>query len=264
MPLILVIVFALLGAPVFAIMAGATIVAWLTHDTAALQHARFIAPDVLDERFAGSPILVTVPLFTFVGYMMAQSRAPERIVRAANAVFGWLPGGLAIVCIIASAFFCTLTGGSAVTIVAVGGLLYPALLKNGYPKDYSLGVIMTGGSLGLLLPPSLPILIYSLVAGIDFTKAFKAGVVPGTFMIALFAVHAMYVGVRYKIPRTRPDLKEMGASLWSLKWELCVPALVLGGLGVGLATIDEAAAIAAVFVGCIEFFVFKDLKVKDL
>src|SRR5690349_13976738 len=228
MPLILVIVFALLGAPVFAIMAGATIVAWLTHDTAALQHARFIAPDVLDERFAGSPILVTVPLFTFVGYTMAQSKAPERIVRAANALFGWLPGGLAIVCIFASAFFCTLTGGSAVTIVAVGGLLYPALIKNGYPKDYSLGVIMTAGSLGLLLPPSVPIFIYSLVAGIDLTKALKAGIIPGLFMIGLFVLHAMYVGVKYEIPRTKPNLHEMASSLWSLKWELAVPVLVLG------------------------------------
>lgn len=263
-PLLLVFVFALLGAPVFTIMAGATIVAWLTYDTAALQHVRFLAPDVLDERFAGSPILVTVPLFTFVGYTMAQSKAPERIVRAANALFGWMPGGLAIVCIMASAFFCTLTGGSAVTIVAVGGLLYPALVKNGYPKDYSLGVIMTGGSLGLLLPPSLPILIYSLVAGIDFTKAFKAGVVPGTFMILLFVVHAMYTGVKYKIPRTKPDLKEMGIALWELKWEIAVPALVLGGLGVGLTTIDEAAAIAAVFVICYELLIHKDLKLKDM
>jgi tripartite ATP-independent transporter DctM subunit len=256
--------FALLGAPVFAIMAGGTLLAWYTHDTANLQHARFLAPDVLDERFAGSPILVTVPLFTFVGYTMAQSKAPERIVRAANALFGWLPGGLAIVCIIASAFFCTLTGGSAVTIVAVGGLLYPALLKSGYPKDYSLGVIMTGGSLGLLLPPSLPILIYSLVAGIDFTKAFKAGVVPGTFMILLFAVHAMYTGVKHKIPRTKPNAREMGSALWALKWELCVPVLVLGGLGIGLATIDEAAALAAVFVPAVELLVHEDLKLKDM
>lgn len=262
--LLLVLVAALLGAPVFAIMAGATLIAWLTSDTSSLQHVRFIAPDVLDERFAGSPILVTVPLFTFVGYTMAQSKAPERIVRAANALFGWLPGGLAIVCIIASAFFCTLTGGSAVTIVAVGGLLYPALLKAGYPKNYSLGVIMTGGSLGLLLPPSLPILIYSLVAGVDFTKAFKAGVVPGTFMIAIFAVHAMYVGVKYKIPRSTPNLKEMGASLWSLKWEICVPVLVLGGLAVGLTTIDEAAAIAAAFVAAVELLIHRHLKLKDM
>jgi tripartite ATP-independent transporter DctM subunit len=262
--LVLVVLFAFLGAPVFAIMAGATELAWLAHSSTNMQHARFIAPDVLDERFAGSPILVTVPLFTFVGYTMAQSKAPERIVRAANALFGWLPGGLAIVCIMASAFFCTLTGGSAVTIVAVGGLLYPALIKNGYPKDYALGVIMTGGSLGLLLPPSLPILIYSLVAGIDFTKAFKAGIVPGTLMIALFSLHAMYMGLKHDIPRTRPNLREIATSLWVLKWELCVPVLVLGGLAVGLATIDEAAALAAVFVPAVELGIHRDLKPKDM
>lgn len=261
---LLILGFALLGAPVFVVMAGATIVAWLTHATASLQHARFLAPDVLGESFAGSPIMVTVPLFTFVGYTMAQSKAPERIVRAANALFGWLPGGLAIVCIFASAFFCTLTGGSAVTIVAVGGLLYPALIKNGYPKDYSLGVIMTGGSLGLLLPPSVPILIYSLVAGIDFTKAFKAGVVPGLFMIGLFVVHAMYVGAKHRIPRTKPNLAEMGSALWSLKWELAVPTLVLGSLAVGLATIDESAALAAIFVLAVELLIFKDLKLRDM
>ncbi len=261
---LVVLVFALLGAPVFAIMAGATLLAWLTHHTAELHFTRFIAPDVLDERFAGSPILVTVPLFTFVGYVMAHSKAPERIVRAANAFFGWLPGGLAIVCIVASAFFCTLTGGSAVTIVAVGGLLYPALVKNGYPKDYSLGVVMTGGSLGLLLPPSLPILIYSLVAGIDFTKAFRAGVLAGTMMIGLFAIHAMYMGLKHDIPRTKPNLREMALAFWGVKWELCVPALVLGSLGLGLASIDEAAALATIFVVCVELLVYRDLKPKDM
>ena len=173
MILLFILIFALIGAPVFAVMAGATQLAWVTHDNPDLHYVRFLAPDVLDERFAGSPILVTVPLFTFIGYLLAESRAPERIVRASEAFFGWLPGGLAVVCIIASAFFTTLTGGSAVTIVAVGGLLYPALVRYGYPKDYSLGLVMTGGSLGLLLPPSLPILIYSLVAGIDSAKRSK-------------------------------------------------------------------------------------------
>jgi len=262
--LLFVIVFALIGAPVFAVMAGATELAWLTHTDAAKHFVRFLAPDVLDERFAGSPILVTVPLFTFIGYLLAESKAPERIVRASEAFFGWLPGGLAIVCIIASAFFTTLTGGSAVTIVAVGGLLYPALVRYGYPKDYSLGLVMTGGSLGLLLPPSLPILIYSLVAGIDFTKAFKAGVVPGLLVVFLLALHAVYIGVKYKIPRTRPRLKEMGGALWAIKWELGIPVLILGSLATGLADIDEAAAIAAFYVLAVEMFVFRDLKWKEM
>jgi len=262
--LVFVLVFALLGAPVFAVMAGATELAWLTHGNPDLHFVRFLAPDVLDERFAGSPILVTVPLFTFIGYMLAESKAPDRIVRAAEAWFGWLPGGLAIVCIMASAFFTTLTGGSAVTIVAVGGLLYPALVRYGYPKDYSLGLVMTGGSLGLLLPPSLPILIYSLVAGIDFTKAFKAGVVPGMLVVFLLAVHAAYIGVKHKIPRTRPKLGEMGDAFWMIKWELGIPVLILGSLATGLADIDEAAALAAGYVLLVELLVYKDLKAKDL
>jgi C4-dicarboxylate transporter, DctM subunit len=258
-----VILFALIGAPVFAVMAGTTELAWLTHENEALRHVRFLAPDVLDERFAGSPILVTVPLFTFIGYLMAESKTPERIVRASNAFFGWMPGGLAIVCIFASSFFTTLTGGSAVTIVAIGALLYPALLQRGYPKDYSLGLVMTGGSLGLLLPPSLPILVYSLVAGIDFTKAFKACLIPGFLVILLLSVHAAYVGVKAKIPRTAPDPREMAAALWVIKWEAGIPVLILGGLFTGLTGIDEVAALAAAYVLIIEVYVYKDIKLSD-
>src|SRR5277367_3954942 len=214
-----VVALALLGAPLFAIMGGASELAWLLHPDPAQHFLNRIAPTVLDEeRFAGSPILVTIPLFTFVGYVMAESKTPDRIVRASRAVFGWMPGGLAIVCIVASAFFTTLTGGSGVTIVAIGGLLYPALKKQGYPDGYSLGLVTTGGSLGLLLPPSLPIMVYALVAGIDFNAAFKAGIIPGVMIMALLAVHAAWVGRKHKVPRSRPSLREMGSSLWRLKW----------------------------------------------
>lgn len=261
--LMFVILFALIGAPVFAVMAGTTTLAWFLHPNPAMHHLRFLAPDVLDDRFAGSPILVTVPLFTFIGYLMAESKAPERIVRASNAFFGWLPGGLAIVCIFASAFFTTLTGGSAVTIVAIGALLYPALKSKGYPDDYSLGLIMTGGSLGLLLPPSLPLLIYSLVAGIDFTKAFKAGIIPGFLIIGILSAHAIWVGVRSKIPTTRPALREMGEALWLMKWELGIPILILGGLATGLTELDESAAFAALYVLIVEVFIHKDIKLKE-
>ncbi len=258
-----VFVFALIGAPVFAVMAGVTELAWLTHENPGQQFVRFLAPDVLDERFAGSPILVTVPLFTFIGYVLAESNTPKRLVRASNALLGWLPGGLAMVCILASAFFTTLTGGSAVTIVAIGGLLYPALRQQGYPERFSLGLVMTGGSLGLLLPPSLPILVYSLVAGIDFTKAFKAGIIPGVLVMALLAVYSFYVGIKAKVPRTQFDLGELFVAGWKIKWELFIPVLILGGLFTGTADIDEIAAVAALYVVIIEVFVYKDLKVKS-
>jgi tripartite ATP-independent transporter DctM subunit len=257
-----VIASALLGTPLFAIMGGASELLWLTHHDPTQQFLRRIAPNVMEERFADSPILVTIPLFTFVGYLMAESKAPDRIVRAASAFFGWMPGGLAMVCIVASAFFTTLTGGSGVTIVAIGGLLYPALRKQGYPDGYSLGLVTTGGSLGLLLPPSLPILVYALVAGIDFNAAFKAGIIPGVMIMVFLGIHAAYIGHKHNVPRSRPNLKEMGAAVWLLKWELGVPVVILGGLGTHLTSLDESAALTALYTIVVEIFIHKDLTLK--
>jgi C4-dicarboxylate transporter DctM subunit len=300
---IVIIVLALIGMPLFAVMGGSSQALWLTHDQEGLRHLRFIAPNVLDERFAGSPILVTIPLFTFVGYLMAESKTPDRIVRASSAFFGWMPGGLAIVCIVASAFFTTLTGGSGVTIVAIGGLLYPALRKQGYPHEYALGLVTTGGSLGLLLPPSLPILVYALVAGIDFNVAFRAALGPGIMIMIMLALHAVYTGIKYDVPRSitltevfwgwvhffkvllgvekgggasiverwgaHAGLRKMGGiaremvlAVWLIKWELGVTVVILGGLGTGLTSLDESAALAAVYTLCIEVFVYKDLDLK--
>ncbi len=253
---------AVIGTPLFALMGGATELFWLTHADPAYRHLRYIAPTVLDERFAGSPILVTIPLFTFVGYLMAESKTPDRIVQASRAFFGWMPGGLALVAIAASAFFTTLTGGSGVTIVAIGGLLYPALRKQKYPDDFSLGLVTTGGSLGLLLPPSLPILIYALVAGIDFAKAFKAALLPGLLIMALLYAYSAYVSIRAKVPRDPPRLSTMGEALWLLKWELFIPIIILGGLMTGLTSLDESAAVTALYTFVIEVFVYKDLSIK--
>ena len=255
---------ALLGMPLFAVMGGGSELLWLLHDDKAKHFLRFIAPNVMEERFADSPILVTIPLFTLVGYTMAESKAPDRIVRASSAFFGWLPGGLAMVCIVASAFFTMVTGGSGVTIVAIGGLLYPALRKQGYPSDYALGLVTTGGSLGLLLP-SLPVLVYALVAGIDINAAFKAGLLPMLLISVLLGIHAAWIGVKYKVPRQAPSLREMGSALWLLKWELGVPVVLLGSLGSGLAGLDEAAALTAVYTLFVEVVIHRDLSLeKDL
>src|SRR5580658_3582923 len=254
---------ALLGTPLFAILGGASELAWLMHPDSTQHFLNRIAPTVLDEeRFAGSPILVTIPLFTFVGYVMAESKTPDRIVRASRAFFGWMPGGLAIVCIVASAFFTTLTGGSGVTIVAIGGLLYPALRKQGYSDAFALGLVTTGGSLGLLLPPSLPILVYSLVAGIDFNKTFKAGLVPGFLVMAMLGVYAAWVGKRENVKLESPRLSEMGKALWMLKWELLIPIIILGGLATGLTELDESAGLAALYTLLIEVYIYKDLSLK--
>jgi len=255
-------VLAILGTPIFALMGGASELAWLTHPDPAYRHLRYLAPTVLDSRFAGSPILVTIPLFTFVGYLMAESKTPDRIVQASRAFFGWMPGGLALVAIAASAFFTTLTGGSGVTIVAIGGLLYPALRKQKYPDDFSLGLVTTGGSLGLLLPPSLPILVYALVAGIDFAKAFKAALLPGLLIMALLYAYSAYVAIKAKVPRDPPKLSAMAEALWLIKWELLIPVIILGGLMTGLTSLDESAAITALYTLIVETLIYKDLSIK--
>lgn len=256
----LVVALALLGTPLFAIMGGASELAWmLDKNYGAL---RYIAPKVLDNHFAGSPILVTIPLFTFVGYVLAEAKTAQRLVRASSALVGWMPGGLAIVCVIASAIFTLFTGGSGVTIIAIGGLLYPALRHQGYSDKFSLGVVTTGGSVGLLLPYSLPLMVYSLVAGVDFNIAFKAVLLPGILVILMLAAYSMYVGITEKIPRRVVSAREMFASVWDLKWELGIPVLLVAGIKTGLAAIDEAAGLVALYTVLIEVFVYKDLKLK--
>ncbi|MBL8954756.1 MAG: TRAP transporter large permease [Myxococcaceae bacterium] len=217
---------------------------------------------MLDEQFAGSPVLVTIPLFTLLGYLLAESKAPERIVGAARAFLGWMPGGLAVVCLVASAFFTTLTGGSGVTIVAIGGLLLPTLLGQKYPEKFSMGLVTTGGSLGLLFPPSLAILVYALVAGLDFTLAFKAGLIPGVLVLGILIVYSLVVGVREKVQREPLRLSALGGALWSLKWELGVPVIILATMGSGLAGLDESAGVAVAYAAFYELFVHRDLKVK--
>lgn len=258
----LVAALALLGTPLFAIMGGSAELAWLSHAEVEYRHLRFIAPTVLDAHFSDSPILVTIPLFTFVGYMLAEARTPDRLVAAARAVLGWLPGGLAIVAVVASAVFTLLTGGSGVTIIAIGGLLYPALRKQGYSEDFSLGLVTTGGSVGLLLPYSLPLLIFALVAHVDFVKAFKAVIVPGLLVIILLAIYSAVIGLKEKVQRDPPKLEEIVRSLWELKWELLIPVILIIGLGTGLASIDESAGLVAAYTLVVEFFVYRDLSWK--
>ena len=258
----LVILLALLGTPLFAIMGGASELAWLYHHDPTQQKLERIAANILSEHFAGSPILVTIPLFTFVGYVLAESKTAERLVRASKAVFGWMPGGLAIVCVVASAVFTLFTGGSGVTIIAIGGLLYPALRKEGYSERFSLGVLTSGGSIGLLLPFSVPLMVYSIVGHVDLEAANKAVVAPGLVVLVIFSLYAVYVGVKEKIPRKPFELKEVLDSMWVLKWELGILVVLIVGFKYGGCQLDEVAGILALYTILIEVFVYKDLSLK--
>jgi tripartite ATP-independent transporter DctM subunit len=176
-------------------------------------------------------------------------------------VLGWLPGGLAIVCVVTSAVFTVLTGGSGVTIIAVGGLLYPALRKQGYSDAFALGLVTTGGSVGLLLP-SLPLGVYAIVGHIDLNELFKAVLVPGLFVIVLLSVYCAIVGSREKVAREPPQLDKMASAIWDLKWELGILPLLMAGVGTGLTSLDEAAGMVAFYVVIIEFFIYRDLSWK--
>ena len=256
-----VVLLALLGTPLMAILGGSAEILWLLHPDEAYRHLRFIAPTVLDERFSDNPVVVTIPLFTFVGFVLAEAKTPDRLVAAARSVLGWLPGGLALVCIIASAVFTVLTGGSGVTIIAVGGLLYPALRKQGYSEAFSLGLVTTGGSVGLLLP-SLPLGAYALLAHLDLAMVFKAVLVPGLLVVGLLGAYAAWVAHREGIPRERPRLDAMAATTWDLKWEFGLLALLAIAMGTALTTLDEVAGLVAFYVVIVEFFVLRDLSWK--
>ena len=250
---------ALLGAPLFAIFGAA---AMLLFSDLANTPITGATNDVFSEKFANSPLLVTIPLFTFAGYLMAESGTPQRLVKMSRAWLGWLPGGLAIVCLMASAFFTTFTGGSGITIVAIGGLLYPALMADRYPENFSLGLVTSGGSLGLLFPPSLPIIIYGVVAGQQIEYLFMAGVIPGILTLIAIGVYAVYVGKANKMPRTAFVRADAAASLWEAKWEVLLPLVLIGGMLTGSLRIHEAAAFTALYVLVIEVWVYRDVSFR--
>jgi C4-dicarboxylate transporter, DctM subunit len=248
------------GTPLFVLMAGGTATAWWLSG----HPVNRLAPRVLDETFAGSPVLVTIPLFTLLGYLLAESKAPQRLVEASRKVLGWLPGGLALVCLGASAFFTTLTGGSGVTIVAIGGLLLPTLRQQGWSERFSFGLVTTGGSLGLLFPPSLPILVYALVAGLDFELAFRAGVLPGMVVILVLGAWAAFVGTKERIQREPFVASEALAALGLVKWELGLPVVILGSLASGLTSLDESAAVGVLYTLIVVVQVHRDLSWKEV
>ncbi|MGB8222398.1 MAG: TRAP transporter large permease [Polyangiales bacterium] len=258
--IVILIVVAIFGAPLFTIFGAAAMLLFgALPDTSITGTAN----DVFSEKFADSPLLVTIPLFTFAGYLLAESGTPHRLVKLSRAWLGWMPGGLAIVCLMASAFFTTFTGGSGITIVAIGGLLYPSLIADKYEENFSLGLVTTGGSLGLLFPPSVPMIIYGVVAGIMIEKLFLAGLIPGIVTVATLAIYSSVTGVKKKMRRTSFNLAEAVKSLWQTKWEALLPIALLGGMYSGLLRIHEAAAFTAIYTLIIEVWIYRDVSFRN-
>ena len=197
-------------------------------------------------KIAASPTLLTIPLFTFAGYLMAESKSPTRLLRLANALLGWLPGGVAIVSLVICAFFTAFTGASGVTIIALGGLIYPMLLKEKYGENFSLGLITTSGSLGLLFPPSLPIILYGIIAKVDIDQLFLAGIVPGLLLIFILSGYSLYK--TNQVTTQKFDLSELKSALYEARYELPLPFIVIGGIYGGFITPTEASSMSAAYV----------------
>ena len=250
--------FALLGTPLFIIMALAALTAFF------FSEVELSAVAIEIYKISSQATILTIPLFTFAGYMMAESGSPKRLLRLADAALGWLPGGVAIVSLVICAFFTAFTGASGVTIIALGGLLYPILMNEEYSDKFSLGLITTSGSLGLLFPPSLPIILYGLVTGVDIDKLFLAGIVPGILLIIILSAWAIYNGKSLSSKGTFSP-KKIWEAFRGCLWEAILPVAILYGIYSGKTTTTEAAAVTAFYVFIIEVFVYKDLKLsKDI
>ena len=217
-------------------------------------------------RLISSPTLPAIPLLTACGYVLAESDASLRLLRFFKSLLGWMPGGLAIIVIAVCAVFTAFTGGSGITVIAIGGLVLPMLLKDGYPEDFSLGLVTAAGSLGLLFPPSLPVILYSVVAGtrdqnVPADALYLAGLLPAILMIAMVGAYAVRRGQALGIPRQAFSPGEVAKATWEAKWELSLPAFVVGLFMTGKASMVEAAALALVYAIVVECLVTKDLHV---
>ena len=245
---------AVLGAPIFAVLGGAALFLFLVQGSLPIVMLIKAYEQLTNET------LPSIPLFTLAGFLLAEGKAPERLLRLFRGVFGWMPGGTAVVTAVLCAFFTTFTGGSGVTILALGGLLLPALLKEGYRDRFSLGLITASGSLGLLLPPALPLMLYGIIAtGIALEDLFIGGFLPGVLMIGLMAALGIREGLISANPRTKFRLAEAGSALWAAKWEVLLPIVVLVSLLGGYATPVESAALAALYALVVQRFVHRDL-----
>jgi tripartite ATP-independent transporter DctM subunit len=210
---------------------------------------------------AASPVLIAIPLFTFAGYLFAHSRAPDRLVRLSHALF---PGGLAVVALVSCAIFTAFTGASGVTIIAMGGLLFPALLKSGYSKKFTLGLLTASGSLGLLFPPSLPLIIYGYVGNVSVDDLFLAGLLPGTLLVVMLSLWGIHQGRKQGIRWERISFVGVRGAVRGAAWELPLPFIILGGIYGGIITVMEAAAITALYAFVVEVLVYRDIPFKKL
>ena len=255
---VILILLAILGAPLFTIIAASAMLGYMGTDTDLMN----VPLEILG--IGSMPFLSAIPLFTFAGYLLSKSGAPKRLVRLTDAILGWMPGGLAIVALAACAFFTAFTGVTGATIIALGAILYPALRQDGYPDNFSLGLVTSSGSLGLLFAPSLPIILYGVISGVSIDHLFRAGVLPGLVMLAMLSGYSLWVSRKNQKVKDPFTFKEVAAAVRESIWEIPLPIVVLGGIYSGFIAVSEAAAITAAYVLFIDVVVLREIKLKEL
>ncbi|MFH1243803.1 MAG: TRAP transporter large permease subunit [Pseudomonadota bacterium] len=256
---VLLIFLIALGLPLFAgIMAAAMLGLYVSQ-------VQLAAIPIEIYRLANAPVLLAIPLFTFAGYLLSQGNTSARLVRFSRSLFGWIPGGLGVVALVSCAFFTAITGATGVTIIALGGLLFPALISEGYDENFSLGLMTSSGSLGLQFPPSLPIILYGFVSGTSIETLFVAGILPGILIVGIPCLFSVYMGRKWRLERPAFSTREFLSALKEAAWELPIPLLIVAGIYSGFCTATEAAAMTVVYVLFIKVVIFQELGlIKDL
>ncbi len=251
--LVLLLAAALFGAPIFVALGGAALVLFFADGVP------IAAIPVETYRIVVSPAIPSIPLFTLTGFLLAEGGASQRLLRLFRAVFGWMPGGLVIVTALVCAFFATFTGASGVGILALGGLLLPILLKGGLPERFSLGLLTATGSIGLLFPPSLAVILYGVVAHVPIPDLFVAGLVPGALMVGSVIAFGLWQTRKAKVARIAFDFREAAAAVNGAKWEVLLPVVILAGLFGGLTTLVEAAAVSVAYTLIVTVVIHREI-----
>lgn len=260
-----IILAALMGTPIFAVIAAAAMLGFYSVETP----LTVIGVELY--RLVDTPLLLALPLFTFAGYLLGESRTSDRLVRLARAGLGWMPGGLPVVAFLTCAFLTAFTGASGVTIVALGAMLYPALTKAGYPDRFSLGLVTSSGALGLLLPPSLPLILYAVIAqqlpagaGVTIQNVFTAGLLPCLLMVVALSLFGLRVTKQHNIPLQKFSWSELRSAAWEAKWELPLPVFVFAGIYGGFFAVSEAAAVTALYVLLTQMLLYREITLRQL
>ncbi len=256
--ILILIILCIIGTPLFSVIAASAMFGY------ASQEIDLMAIVIEIIGISDMPFLSAIPLFTLSGYLLSESNAPKRLVALTDVFLGWMPSGLAIVSILACALFTAFTGASGVTIIALGAILYPALKEDGYSDKFNLGLITTSGSLGLLFAPSLPLILYGVIAEVSIDNLFKAGILPGLMMIILLSFYSFSVNAKNSKSGKPFNLKKALITLKECAWEIPLPFLVLGGIYSGFFAISEAAALTALYVFIVEVVILKEIKFIDL